>query len=185
MANQPLLSLSRGIQRCQRCERSETRQHAVPGEGNEKASIILLGEAPGKKEDASGQPFVGRAGTYLDKVLTGYDFDRKELYITSVLKCYHPSNIKEHQLQACYEWTEQQLLAIQPDVIFVMGKAALNGLLHIKKPLSEIESATWHNIPCIITCHPASAMRFPERDTQFRKGLQRLAAFIQENPKQS
>jgi uracil-DNA glycosylase len=75
----------------------------------------------------------------------------------------------------------QQLLAIQPDVIFVMGKTALNGLLQFKKPLSEIESATWHDIPCIITCHPSSAMRFPDRDAQFRNGLHRLSAFIKEN----
>lgn len=75
---------------CRRCPLEETRRHIVWGEGNPEAALMLVGEAPGAKEDESGRPFVGPAGKILDKVLAGAGVKREEVYITSVVKCRPP-----------------------------------------------------------------------------------------------
>jgi uracil-DNA glycosylase len=167
-------SISHGIQRCHRCERADTRNHAIPGEGRTDSKIVLLGEAPGQKEDQSGRPFVGRAGTYLDKIFHSYSMERMSVYITSILKCYHPDPPKRHQIKNCRPWTEKQINALQPELILVMGRTAEQGLfdkIHEERKDIIVE---WKDIPCIITCHPAAAMRFPERDEQFRHDFHKM-----------
>ena len=115
----------------------------------------------------AGQPFVGRAGSYLDKIFHSHSLERKSVYITSVLKCYHPGSPKKDQIKSCLAWTEKQIEVLQPELILIMGRTAEQGLfdkIHEEKKDNSVE---WGDIPCIITCHPAAAMRFPERDKQF------------------
>ena len=166
--------LARGIQRCQKCERSKTRQHSVPGSGDPNSSILLFGEAPGKKEDKTGQPFVGRAGRYLEKVLVDLGVEREELFITSILKCYHPGPPRKEHIAACRHWSVQQFNIIKPRVILIMGKTAASAFWEIDKLGLDPMNEMWQEIPCIITCHPAAAMRFPERDKQFQRDFGRL-----------
>ena len=166
--------LSSEIQQCQRCERWLTRNHAVPGEGDIDAKIMLFGEAPGKNEDQTGRPFIGRAGRYLDKVLSEYKINRKKVYITSILKCYHPKSPKKLQMVSCRPWSEQQIEVIQPNIILVMGKSAAWGLFKIEHLGTQIIDLKWRAILCIVTCHPAAAMRFPQRNLQFRRDFERL-----------
>ncbi len=109
MMNSVFEKITRGIQHCQRCERSQTRHHVVPGEGPRNARVLLVAEAPGKNEDKTGRPFTGRAGRYLDKILQEYEIDRTLVFITSVLKCYHPDPPKHVQMQICHTWTEKQV----------------------------------------------------------------------------
>jgi len=85
-----LEELGARILRCTRCERHYTRRLAVPGEGDPDPGIMLIGEAPGVKENETGKPFVGRAGRYLEKVLEQNGFSRQNLFVTSILKCFHP-----------------------------------------------------------------------------------------------
>jgi uracil-DNA glycosylase family 4 len=171
MDKESLERLASGIQHCQRCERSQTRRHAVPGEGNPKSGILLLGEAPGKREDQTGRPFVGRAGDYLDKILSLHHLDRNQVYITSVLKCYHPQSPKKKQIEECLSWSFRQIELLNPKLILVMGRwpawafLDLNTLKDSPKVLKR-EGRAW-----IVTCHPAAAMRFPDRDREFRKGF--------------
>jgi DNA polymerase len=176
-----LEKLAQGIQRCQRCERSKTRIHAVPGEGDPRANILLLGEAPGKQENKTGHPFVGRAGVYLDKVLSDHKLKRDHLFITSILKCYHPRVPKKSQIKKCRDWTFQQIKVVNPKLILVMGRHAAWGLLEMdflgKEPIHGI----WKGIPCLITCHPASAMRFPQRHQQFTKASSMLLEILRIN----
>lgn len=174
MKQAEMKKLARGIQRCRRCERWQTRQHAVPGAGDVDAKIVLCGEAPGKKEDAKGEPFIGRAGAYLDKVMSKNDVHRQDFYITSILKCYHPESPKKPQIKTCYEWTEKQLGVIQPKMILVMGKSAAQGFLGVERLGIAPVHKEWRGIPCIVTCHPAAAMRFPERDEQFRRDFRTM-----------
>ena len=96
-----LEKLDNGIRHCRRCERCLTRMYAVPGEGSANARIVLFGEAPGKNEDITGRPFVGRAGKYLDKIFREHKVDREEIFITSILKCYHPKPPKKSQIVSC------------------------------------------------------------------------------------
>lgn len=163
--------LSRGIQRCRRCERAGTREHAVPGEGSPEAKILLLGEAPGKHEDRTGRPFVGRAGAYLDRALRAHAIERKTVFITSVLKCFSPGPPKKSQIEACLPWTREQMSVLEPRLVLVMGRTAERALFGKTGGNDETERE-WKGIPCIITCHPAAAMRFPLRHRQFRRDLE-------------
>ena len=169
-----LENLTQAIQRCQRCERSKTRIHAVPGECGPSADIFFLGEAPGKQENKTGQPFVGRAGIYLDKILADHNLKRDRLFITSILKCYHPNSPKKSQIKECRPWTFHQIESVNPKLILVMGRHAAWGLLKIDFLGKEPIQGEWKGIPYIITCHPASAMRFPQRNKQFHSTFSML-----------
>jgi len=166
-----LKKLTQEIRRCQKCERSKTRILAVPGEGDPRADILFLGEAPGKQENKTGQPFVGRAGIYLDKILADHKLKRDRLFITSILKCYHPSSPKKSQINECRIWTFLQIESVNPKVILVMGRHAAWGLLKIDLLGKDPIQGEWKDIPSIVTCHPASAMRFPQRHEQFIKAI--------------
>jgi uracil-DNA glycosylase family 4 len=176
-----LRKLTKEIRRCQRCERSKTRILAVPGEGSPRADILLLGEAPGKQENKTGQPFVGRAGIYLDKILADHKLKRERLFITSILKCYHPNSPKKSQIKICKIWTLLQIEAVNPKVILVMGRHAAWGLFKIDLLSKDPIQGEWKGIPSIVTCHPASAMRFPQRHEQFIKATSILLDLLGKN----
>ena len=158
------------IKGCTRCERSATRHLAVPGEWGAGTRIMLLGEAPGKREDQTGRPFIGRAGRYLEQLMEEYGLKRNQFFITSVLKCFHPGKPRKDQLKACMPWTERQILEAGVNAVLVMGATAASALLDIGKLGEGVACRTWQGIPCVVTAHPAAAMRFPERDQQFRRG---------------
>jgi uracil-DNA glycosylase family 4 len=164
-----LSQLERAILHCRRCERSGTRTRAVPGEGVARPCLLLLGEAPGKKEDLTGRPFVGRAGAYLDKVLAESGVERGDVFITSILKCYSPKQPRKVQIEACRSWTVQQIQTLEPELVLVMGRFAAWGLLGLDRLPQEPVMFKWQNIACLVTCHPAAAMRFPQRNRQFRR----------------
>lgn len=169
-----LEKLDNGIRHCRRCERCLTRMYAVPGEGSANARIVLFGEAPGKNEDITGRPFVGRAGKYLDKIFREHKVDREEIFITSILKCYHPKPPKKSQIVSCHQWAEQQIEVIQPRIMLVMGTFAAWGLFGMEQLGTDLLDLVWNTTPCIVTCHPAAAMRFPDRDKQFRRDFKHM-----------
>jgi len=171
-ANEKIGRIGRGIARCQRCERSRTRIHSVPGEGRIDTGRLFIGEAPGKKEDGIGRPFVGRAGTYLDKVLEEKGVARRNIFITSILKCYHPRQPQKKQIQSCISWTREQIDVIGPKAVLVMGLTAAQALFCLEDLKHAPRMLKLEGVPCVVTCHPAAAMRFPERDRQFRQGFE-------------
>lgn len=148
--------------------------HAVPGEGASSTGILLVGEAPGKKEDETGRPFVGRAGDYLEKLLSQYHLDRNQVFITSVLKCYHPQSPKKQQIKQCLPWSFCQIENLNPNLILVMGRWAAWALLGIDKLLDIPKVLIQEGRNWVVTCHPAAAMRFPERDREFQAGIKIL-----------
>lgn len=176
MKKKSLEELTRGIQHCLKCVRCQTRKHAVPGEGDPESGLLLIGEAPGKKENQTGRPFVGRAGDYLEKALSSHDMDRNQVFITSVLKCYHPRFPKKNQIEECLPWTLRQIELMNPKLILVMGRWAAWAFLGMDK-LRDVPKVlarggrTW-----VVTCHPAAAMRFPDRTAEFRKGFERFVS---------
>jgi uracil-DNA glycosylase family 4 len=157
-----------GIQSCRRCERAGTRVHAVPGKGQLDSKIMLLGEAPGKRENQTGEPFVGRAGTYLDKIFRFYSIERDVFFITSILKCYHPESPKKAQIESCLQWTEKQMEILRPEMVLIMGKTAESGLFG-KSGRHHGSVLEWKGISCVVTRHPAAAMRFPQYHEQFNR----------------
>ncbi|MDT8358482.1 MAG: uracil-DNA glycosylase [Methanomicrobiaceae archaeon] len=121
-----LEALHEEIRSCTRCRLSETRMHAVPGEGPEESRILCIGEAPGKREDEEGRPFVGRAGTELDTLLDLIDLARSEVYITSVVKCRPPENRDpaQEEIEACLPYLQEQIALLDPGFIVPMGRYA-------------------------------------------------------------
>lgn len=123
-------SIAAKVRRCRSCRLSKSRTKAVPGEGS-KAGIMLVGEAPGKDEDASGRPFVGRAGKVLDRLLKGIGLSRRQVFITSVIKCRPPKNRvpTAEEIYQCHPYLEEQIAAINPKIICPLGGVALKVLL--------------------------------------------------------
>lgn len=122
-----LESLQFRIENCHRCPLFKTALHAVPGEGDPKAKIVFIGEAPGRYEDETGRPFVGRAGKLLDKLLESINLKRESVFITSVVKHRPPKNRqpKTPEIRACKFWLKEQLSIINPKLIVTLGRFGL------------------------------------------------------------
>jgi uracil-DNA glycosylase len=151
---------------CQRCRLATTRKHIVWGEGNPKASLMLIGEAPGREEDLRGKPFVGQAGRLLDDILKAIDFERKEVYITNILKCRPPDNRDPmpDEIENCLPILEDQIRRIGPKIILALGRYAGQTLLMTADPLHRLRGK-FHDrngIACRITYHPAALLRNPQ-----------------------
>jgi uracil-DNA glycosylase family 4 len=145
---------------CQRCDLSKTRTHVVVGTGPLDAKIMLMGEAPGKNEDQKGEPFVGSAGRILDELLEEGGIDRKDVYITNVVKCRPPENRTPRpvEIEACHPYLQKQFEVIKPRAVVLLGKTAAEAMLGRK-----VESGKEHGnifekdgIKFMITYHPAA-----------------------------
>ena len=147
------------------CELCAHRINAVPGEGNPHARLMLVGEGPGAREDATGRPFVGSAGKLLDGILEAIDVPRNTVYITNVVKCRPPQNRKPlpDEIAACLPYLHRQLELIRPKVILALGSTAGKALLGVRKSLGELRSQvhTFNGIPLVVTYHPAALLRTP------------------------
>jgi DNA polymerase len=147
------------------CALCPNRTHAVPGEGNPQARLMLVGEGPGATEDATGRPFVGQAGQLLDTILEAIELPRKSVYITNILKCRPPQNRKPlpDEVVACMPYLHRQLELIRPKVIIALGGTAGEALLGVRKGLGELRGKVhrYNGIPLIVTYHPAALLRNP------------------------
>lgn len=128
------------IKDCKRCSLWETRNRAVPGRGDVHAEIMMIGEAPGKKEDELGMPFTGAAGRILDEMLAQADLKRDEIFITSVIKCRPPKNRnpKAEELLACGTHLKKQVSSIKPKIICILGNVALHMLIEPNLPIGSV-----------------------------------------------
>lgn len=126
----PLQELAHATSICTDCGLHETRNQVVFGRGNEHARIVLVGEAPGKEEDKTGQPFVGRSGQFLTECLKKAGITESSLYICNTVKCRPPDNRNpaHSELMACSPYLAGQLLHIRPQLVVAVGKVALNTL---------------------------------------------------------
>ncbi len=152
---------------CRLCRLAETRTQVVFGTGNEQADVVFIGEAPGQEEDRRGEPFVGRAGQLLDRMLSATGLDRDSVYIMNIIKCRPPNNRdpKGDEVQACNLWFEQQLDLLQPRVLCLLGRVAAQTLLETDAPLGSLRGR-WHayqGIPVWVTYHPAYLLRSPSQ----------------------
>lgn len=147
------------------CALCPNRTHAVPGEGNPQARLVLVGEGPGATEDATGRPFVGQAGQLLDSILQAIAVPRETVYITNIVKCRPPQNRKPlpDEIAACIPYLHRQLELIRPKVILAMGGTAGEALLGVRKSLGELRGKvhTYNGIPLVVTYHPAALLRNP------------------------
>jgi uracil-DNA glycosylase family 4 len=153
------------VHKCTRCPLYATATNGVPGEGDSKAELVCVGEAPGAKEDETGRPFVGQAGQLLTKILSAIDLTREQVFICNVLKHRPPGNRNPlpEEVEACSPYLIRQLELIKPKVIVAFGTFAAQTLLQTKTPLGQLRGLVhrYHGIPLIVTYHPAALLRNP------------------------
>ncbi|WP_456474563.1 uracil-DNA glycosylase [Candidatus Pyrohabitans sp.] len=156
-----LEAIAEEIKLCRKCELSTGRTKAVPGEGSPRARIMLVGEAPGREEDATGKPFVGRAGRLLTQVLNQASLTREEVFITSVIKCRPPNNRRprKKEIKACLPHLRRQIEVINPHVILLLGGVAGEALLGIKKVGETRGKPIRRGRIYLVTYHPAAILR--------------------------
>ena len=157
--------VAQAVAACTRCPLHQTRTNSVPGEGDPKAGMFLVGEGPGETEDRLGRPFVGRAGELLDKLLAALDLPRSSVYIANIVKNRPPQNRKPlpDEVAACIPFLHRQIGIVQPRVILAMGGTAGESMLGVKKSLGELRGKVhrFAGIPLIVTYHPAALLRNP------------------------
>lgn len=158
--------LEENIKKCCSCLLRGTCTQVVPGEGNSKAQILFIGEAPGVEEDKQGQPFVGAAGKFLNQMLEMIDLKREDVFIANVLKCRPPGNRDPmpEEVAACWPWLLEQIKTIQPKLVVLLGRHAMERFLPNQK-ISKIHgTAVRREIPEIgkqvfyVLYHPAAAL---------------------------
>jgi uracil-DNA glycosylase family 4 len=153
------------VKKCTRCPLYETATHGVPGEGDPKAELVCVGEAPGAKEDETGRPFVGPAGQLLTKILAAIDLTREQVFICNVLKHRPPGNRnpRPEEVEACSPYLIRQLELIKPKVIVAFGTFAAQTLLNTKAPIGQLRGLVhrYHGTPLVVTYHPAALLRNP------------------------
>ena len=153
------------VAECTRCPLYATATNPVPGEGNPKAKLICVGEAPGANEDASGRPFVGQSGALLTKILAAINLQREDVFICNVLKHRPPGNRnpRPEEVEACSPYLIKQLEIIEPKVIVAFGTFAAQTLLDTKTPIGKLRGLVhrYHGIPLVVTYHPAALLRNP------------------------
>lgn len=121
------------------CDLSRNRTHAVFGEGNPQAKAMLIGEGPGKAEDRTGRPYVGSAGKHLDRVMIRVGLDRKDFYITNIVKCHHRGQKPTiAEMNACHPYIETQIRHIQPKLLVITGASAMKGLLGTASAITKV-----------------------------------------------
>ena len=158
-------SFNASICQCQKCLLGSTRTNFVFGVGNPQADIVFVGEAPGEKEDLAGEPFVGRAGKLLDKILAAIELSRNHIYICNVLKCRPPKNRDplQSEVDLCEPYLKTQLSIINPKLIVALGRIAACTILRTKEPLKNLRNLTFNyeGIDLLVTYHPAALLRNP------------------------
>jgi DNA polymerase len=134
---------------CVKCDLSKSRTQVVFSDGNPEAKLMLIGEAPGRQEDETGIPFVGRAGKLLDKILLSQDITReKNIYICNTVKCRPPENRVPTDIEkaACRVYLDSQIQLIRPKLILLAGATSVKSMLDTKEPISKIRGQ-WFDGP--------------------------------------
>lgn len=153
------------IKDCQLCSLGSTRTKFVFGVGNPDADLLLIGEAPGKNEDLQGEPFVGRAGQLLDKILDSIGFSREEVYIANVLKCRPPNNRDPLKTESdtCKPYLRRQIEIIKPKLILALGRISGVWLTGEEMSLGDMRGKTFSfgDSELMVTYHPAALLRNP------------------------
>ncbi|MBS3763572.1 MAG: uracil-DNA glycosylase [Planctomycetes bacterium] len=164
---QQLAEIEKDVQQCTKCPLHKTRTQGVFARGRCDADLMFIGEAPGADEDRLGEPFVGRAGKLLDKMIEAMGLGRNDIYITNILKSRPPKNRdpRADETEACWPYLERQIELVDPDIIVTLGLPASNTLLDNKTSMSKMRG-NWFfysAIPVLPTYHPAYLLRSPSQ----------------------
>lgn len=174
------------IMACRLCDLHLKRTFAVPGEGNKKAELMIIGEAPGKFEDRAGRPFIGMSGKFLTGYLERVGIRREDVFITNSVKCRPPENRKPTmvEIEACRPYLIRQLKVIKPKLVLALGTSAANSLNMTYKQLNDIRgkvlrtSLDGADFDVFVTFHPSFPMRFPSKRSAFIQDLKHVKEII-------
>ncbi|MES2884667.1 MAG: uracil-DNA glycosylase [Pseudomonadota bacterium] len=188
---------------CTRCKLCKTRTKTVFGIGHPLAELMVVGEGPGADEDASGEPFVGRAGKLLDEMLKAIGRSRalgaetavvnaatlsplatQPVFIANVVKCRPPGNRdpEKDEVEACRNYLDAQIAHVKPKLIVALGRIAAQRLLGNDEPLSRLRGPIHHygalKTPVFVTYHPAYLLRAPKEKAKSWEDLKKIAQYL-------
>lgn len=171
------------VSSCTKCGLCSTRKNTVFGEGAMMPKVMVIGEGPGADEDATGRPFVGRAGQYLDKWLSSVGMSRdRDVYIANIVKCRPPQNRdpSPDEMAACIAYVKRQILLVKPQVILCIGRIAAHAMLDTTDGVGKLRGRffQYDSIPLLVTYHPAGVLRNPEYRRPVWDDMQKLARFL-------
>lgn len=174
--SEALLAIRRDLGECARCKLAGGRTHLVFGVGNPRAELMFVGEGPGADEDQQGEPFVGKAGQLLTKMIEAMGFRREDVYIANVVKCRPPGNRNPEpdEIAACEPFLRAQIAAISPKVIVALGKFAAQTLMRDPTPITKLRGrwSSYGGVKLMPTFHPAYLLRSPEEKKRAWEDLQ-------------
>lgn len=155
------------IRKCQKCPLSQTRKKAVPGEGSHNTIIMFVGEAPGGDEDREGLPFIGRAGQLFTRILQSVQIERKDVFITNIVKCRPPENRNPNksEIEICLPYLESQIALINPRIIVTLGSVPTKCLLSTDDAISRLRGQWFPwlgGIKIFPMFHPSYLLRHQE-----------------------
>ncbi len=167
---------------CRRCKLAAGRIHIVFGQGDPKAALMFVGEAPGADEDEQGLAFVGKAGQLLTKIIEAIGLTRDQVFIANVIKCRPPQNRNPEpdEIEACQPFLERQIDAIRPQVIVGLGKFGGQWLLKTAEPISRIRGrlGEYRGIKVMPTYHPAYLLRNPGAKKEVWEDMKMVRALL-------
>jgi uracil-DNA glycosylase family 4 len=168
---------------CTRCKlHALGRKQIVFGVGNPDADLMFVGEAPGRDEDEQGEPFVGRAGQLLTKIIEAINLKREDVYIANVIKCRPPENRNPEpdEVATCEPFLFRQIDAIKPKVIVALGTFAAHALLKTDTPISRLRGRTYdyRGAQLICTFHPAFLLRSPDRKRDTWEDMKKVRVLL-------
>lgn len=180
-----LEEVRKGLGDCKRCKLHRTRRTIVFGEGNEKATLMFIGEGPGYDEDVQGKPFVGRAGQLLTKIIESIHLSREEVYIANIIKCRPPQNRNPEpdEIESCNPFLLKQIHAIRPRVICALGTFSAQTLLKTDIKITALRGKVYDfdGIKVIPTYHPAFLLRNPDKKKEVWKDMKKIAECLNNN----
>ena len=191
-AEQKLEDLKVQICACKKCELGKHRLNAVCGSGDPYANIMFIGEGPGFQEDHEGQPFIGKAGNLLTKIIEAMGYKRETVYIANIVKC-HPMKNPENpelkgndrpptpeEMQTCQPYLDEQIKIISPKVIITLGASSTRALLKSDDVISNLRGnfSQYMGIPLMPTYHPAALLRNPKLKKDVWHDMQKVMALV-------
>lgn len=170
---------------CKLCKLCEGRTQVVYGVGNPQADLMFVGEAPGRDEDRQGEPFVGRAGQLLTKIIKVMGYERSDVYITNINKCRPPDNRlpQPDEVRACLPFLEEQIQHIQPRVLVCLGKLSSNIILETGAAMGALRGRFHerNGVQIMPTYHPAYLLRNPADKRKVWDDMQKVMALLAED----
>ena len=169
---------------CTRCQlHALGRRQTVFGVGSPQARLMFVGEAPGEDEDKQGEPFVGRAGQLLTKIIEAIGMTREQVYIANIIKCRPPGNRnpEPEEVATCEPFLFEQLAIVQPRVVVALGKFAAHSLLRTTEPITKLRGRVfpWRGASLVPTFHPAYLLRNPPAKREVWEDMKKVRELLQ------